>query len=193
MKINLENQYLAHIITLVCKLKIQLNFFHISCHPLSTAENSRWKWKSNKRAEIWCTYHLKGVYKTSSSSFSVSGVISYYQLSIAENYINLKSWILAHNTFGVKIEWKFLVNQREEVNTHSVKPVLAELVKNTQLIWVEISLARSGWFFFVTAVISCQQLITAVKSWWEPDCAQLSSTQLSWVFWPSSAKTGLNK
>ena len=27
----------------------------------------------------------------------------------------------------------------------------------------------------------------------KPDCAQLSSTQLSWVFFPSSAKTGLTE
>ena len=144
MKINLESQNLAHILNLVLTWKFQLNFFHIRCHQLSTAVNSRWKWKSTWRAEIWCTYHLKCVYKTSSSSFSVSAVISYQQLSTAANYINLKSWNLAYITFGVKIKIKFLINKREEFNTYSVKPVLAELAKDTQLIWVELSLARSG-------------------------------------------------
>ena len=39
-----------------------------------------------------------------------------------------------------RLIWKKI----EEVNSYSVKPVLAELSKNNQLIWVELSLAWSG-------------------------------------------------
>ena len=51
---------------------------------------------------------------------------------------------MAYNTFGLKIKIKSLINQWEEVNTYSVKPVLAEPGKNTQLSWVELSWAQSG-------------------------------------------------
>ena len=56
-----------------------------------------------------------------------------------------------HITFGVKLELKFSIN-KWEVNTYSVKPILAELGKNTQLIWVELSLAWSGLFFPLSSV-----------------------------------------
>ena len=41
--------------------------------------------------------------------------------------LNIKSWNLAYINFGVKIKIHFLINKWEEVNTYSVKPVLAEL------------------------------------------------------------------
>ena len=47
--------------------------------------------------------------------------------------------------FGVKITIQFLINKLEEVNTFLVKPALAEVGKNTQLIWVELSWAQSGY------------------------------------------------
>ena len=56
---------------------------------------------------------------------------------------------MAYIIFGVKIKIQFLINNWVEVNTYSVKSVLAELGKNTQLVWVELSLAWSGF-------ISCQ-------------------------------------
>ena len=62
--------------------------------------------------------------------------------------INLESWNLAHISTLV-CTWKFrliFINKWEEVNTYSVKPVLAELGKNTQLSWVELSWAQSGLF-----------------------------------------------
>ena len=38
------------------------------------------------------------------------------------------------------------INKWEEVNTYSVKPVLAELGKNTQLSWVKLSWAQYGYY-----------------------------------------------
>ena len=56
------------------------------------------------------------------------------------------SWLIGLRPRGseTKIKIQFLINKLEEVNTYTVKPVLAELGKNTQLIWVELCLAQSG-------------------------------------------------
>ena len=51
---------------------------------------------------------------------------------------------MAHITFEVKLKFDFSIKKWEKVITYSVKPILAELGKNTQLIWVELSLAWSG-------------------------------------------------
>ena len=63
--------------------------------------------------------------------------------------INLESWNLEHISTLV-CTWKFrliVINKWEEVNNYSVKPVLAEPGKNTQLSRVELSWAQSGFNF----------------------------------------------
>ena len=64
----------------------------------------------------------------------LTAVNSWWQLSKADKSENLPR----------ELNFQFLFNKWEEVNSYSVKPVLAELGKKTQLIWVELSLAWSG-------------------------------------------------
>ena len=79
-------------------------------------------------------------------SFS-SGVDSWYEknfMSADDNEKQPKEWKLGTYHFWGIIKNQFAINKWAEINNYSVKPISAELGKNTQLIWIELSLAWSG-------------------------------------------------
>ena len=157
MKFKLESWNLAQVSTLVCTQKFQSNFFHISCHQLSTAVNSWWQLitvdeNENQLREL---------------KFGTS--------------INIRLYI------KIPVEL-FSYQLSSAVNSYSVKPILAELSKNTQLIWVELSLAWSGFIYaikFSSTVISCWQLLTADESWYEKNLTDIFMYNLKLIHVPN--------
>ena len=136
MKVNLESWNFAQVSALGCRWKFQSRFFCASCYQSSTLAQ---------------TTHLLGTCITLKVCIKHPSQHFLYQLSSAINscqkLVKIKSTELkfgTHIAFGVKIKILILINKWEEVNSYPVKPVLAELGKNTRLIWVQLSLARSG-------------------------------------------------
>ena len=139
VKINLESWNLAKISQIEHTWKFQSNFIHISCHQLSTAVKSLWQLIKVDENEKQPRELKFGAGINFSVYIKIPINFSFYQLSK-----NCQQLITGGNMKKMKINL-------ESWNLAQVSALVGR--------WKFHSI------FFVTAVISCQKLSTAVDSW----------------------------
>ena len=190
IKINLESWNLAKISPIECTWKFQSNFIHISCYQLSTAVNSWWQlitvdenWNQLRELKFGTSIKIRLYIKISVEFFSYqlsSAVNSGQQLITVDENENQPRKL----KFGTSINFSvymqipvelFSYQLSSAVNSYSVKPILAELSKNTQLIWVELSLAWSGF--------NSHQLLKVADNCWQLLKADHGCHKNKWIFY----------
>ena len=122
-------------------MKIPIDFFCDSCHQLSTADNSCQKLMKIKiNLESWNLAKISPIECT--WKFQSNFIhISCHQLSTAVN-----SW------------WQLI--KVDEIKNQPREPKFGMYI--TLSVYIKISVN----FFFISAFISCQQLMKAANSWW---------------------------